>query len=463
MLDRFRSHLQESRLIPESATLLVGFSGGPDSACLLDLLHKTGIDVVAAHLNHQQRPEAAQDVQAVQAFCDARQIPLVVGKADVPQIARDLKIGLEEAGRHARYTFFQQAAYQTQAHLVATAHTLDDLLETVVLNLARGAGLSGLAGIPEQRENIVRPLLPFTRQETQNYCQESGLLTLHDSANDNLDFARVRVRRRIVPELETINPEVRQNVLRNTALIREEDQFLDGMAAAALEKAERPPNGQLAFLTADCELVLDRETLAVLPDVILRRALRLAFNVLGANLDHHQTTSLAQTVRQPQTASLTAEGGKVVAEIDPQSLHLRDLNPTEPFRFPLTIPGETVSDHFGWQLVAENWSPTDYKREPRALEAVIDPTALRGSLFFRSAEPGDRFQPLGLEGTQSVADLLTNLKLTLAAKKRLPIICDMIGPVWVPGAAIAERAKIQPDSRRALRIKFEPIRPMTGS
>lgn len=462
MLELFRQGLAELGIQPGGPAVLLGFSGGPDSTCLLHLLVESGIDVVAAHLNHQQRPEAAQDVKHCQTFAEGLGAAFLTGTADVPLLAENFNIGLEEAGRKARYAFFDQAAYQTNCALIATAHTQDDLVETVLFNLARGTGMAGLAGIPERRQNIVRPLLSFTRAQVLDYIKKHELPVLHDPGNDNLDFARVRIRRRILPELETVNPEFRANVARLASLVSEENEFLEGVAAAALEKCERPPNGDLAFLTQDCELVLDRESLAVLPPVVLRRALRLAVTFIGATLDHAQTVSLQRAVQNAETTSVTAEGGKVVVETSSNFVHVRDLEPVEPFRFPLTFPGETVSDVFGWKLIAENWSPTDYERNPGSLEVVLthDPSA--GGLYFRSVQAGDKIRPLGLEGSKLVSDVLNDRKFTLAAKKRLPIICDMAGPVWVPGCCLAERVKITPESRRAVRLRLEPNGPVPG-
>jgi tRNA(Ile)-lysidine synthase len=168
MLERFRDHLATSGLVPDGVPILVGYSGGADSTCLVHLLHQVGIPIVAAHLHHGQREEAETELKLCQAFAESLNIPFVSGRADVPRLAQDIRIGLEEAGRNARYGFFQQAAYQTGCDLIATAHTRDDHVETVLFNITRGTGMSGLAGIPERRDSIVRPLLPFTRQETRD-------------------------------------------------------------------------------------------------------------------------------------------------------------------------------------------------------------------------------------------------------------------------------------------------------
>ncbi|MEA2553176.1 MAG: tRNA(Ile)-lysidine synthase, partial [Fimbriimonadaceae bacterium] len=186
MLERFRDHLEKTGLIPAGTRVLVGYSGGADSTCLLHLFHALQVDIVAAHLHHGQREEADTEQRLCEAFCTELGIPFVSGRGDVPRLAKDLKIGLEEAGREARYAFFRQAAFQTGCTLVATAHTLSDNVETILLNIARGSGLAGLAGIPEKRENIVRPLMIFAREETRAYCQDHGFWYHDDPANEDL-------------------------------------------------------------------------------------------------------------------------------------------------------------------------------------------------------------------------------------------------------------------------------------
>ncbi len=214
MQERFRRHLASSGLIPDGARVLVGYSGGADSTCLLHLLVTMGFDVVAGHLHHGQREEAERELRLCEAFSAQLGVPIVTGRADVPRLSSDLGIGLEEAGREARYAFFRQAAFQTESVLVATAHTRTDLVETMLHNMARGSGLTGISGIPDRRDNIVRPLLPFSREETRAYCEERGFWFHDDPANQDLSFSRARIRHRILPELRAINPSADAALLR---------------------------------------------------------------------------------------------------------------------------------------------------------------------------------------------------------------------------------------------------------
>ena len=450
MRERLDRHLGETCLIPPGSRVLLGYSGGADSTCLLHLLHGLGIDLVAAHLHHGQRAEADREQRLCEAFAESLGVPFATGRADVPRLARDRKIGMEEAGREARYGFFRQAAARLECGLISTAHTRDDHVETVLFRLARGTGLAGLAGIPASREGIVRPLLPFSRAETRAYCETQGLWFHDDPANGDRANARVRVRLDVLPALREINPSADAAIARLAAMADEEDRFLDGAAAAALERAETRLNGELSFLTQDVEAAFDRRTLDHLPRVLLRRAVRLVARSLGAELDHDQ----AATILQGEKGSLTAEGGEVVLEWDAASLHGRVLRPTVPFRYPLTLPGETESDEFGWRLVAY---PVDQAAVPTraSLSVEIDRAAARGGLHFRGFAKGDTMRPLGFEGTRKLSDLLAEAGLTPAARARLPIVCDMIGPLWAPGVCLDERAR---PKGAAVALRLEPLK-----
>jgi tRNA(Ile)-lysidine synthase len=434
--------------------VLVGYSGGADSTCLLHLLRECGVDVVAGHLHHGQRPEAEIELKLCEAFCEELGVPFLSGRADVPKIAEDMKMGLEEAGRHARYAFFSQAAFRLECDLIATAHTLTDHVETVLMNIARGCGLNGVAGIPASRENIVRPLLPFSREETRRYCQEQGFWFHDDPANSDLSFSRARIRHRVVPDLKVINQGVEAAISRLSDIAREEDAFLNGMAAAALEQSEQPLNGPLYFLTTDAEISFHRSILTTLPAPLFKRAIRLAFNALGASPHHELLELVLDGVQTSDRGSLTAEGGDVALEWTPESIGLRKVRPTAPFRYSLTNPGETESEEFGWRFTTFEDSPSIAPNVRESFRVEIAREKVDGSLYFRTANQGDTMQPLGFAGRRKLADLMSEFGLTTAARARLPIVCDMIGPIWAPGVCLSDRVSKGPETSRVVVVEF---------
>ncbi|MDK3158462.1 tRNA lysidine(34) synthetase TilS [Kamptonema cortianum] len=452
------SILKKNELLDRSQTVLLGFSGGADSMCLLHLLRQTGISVIAAHLNHAQRPEAESDAEKCATICEQLDVPIIIGRADIPAMARDLKIGIEEAGRKARYSFFNQSAFETSADLIATAHTLDDHVETILFHMARGSGLSGLSGISEKQGILIRPLLPFRRAETQAYCQEHQLPVLTDPGNFNEDFSRVRIRQRLIPEFEAVHPGFFAGMQRLAQTVSEEDQLLDGWAARLIEQCEKHLNGNLAFLTQDVEVCLDTTGWDVHPGALSKRAIRLLARFLGAGLNFEQTAIIHDLILRKEQKSVTAEGGDVVFEVRKGELFARHIQVAEPFRFPITFPGETESEVFGWQITAESWAPDDFRRSPGSLDAVLDQAAIKGGLYLCSSEEALQMTPLHDTAKRPVPQLLKSRSLTAAAKARLPIICDMVGPVWIPGITLADRCKVTETTSRAIRLMLGPLK-----
>lgn len=456
VLDRLKDHLEKTQLIPTGASVLVGYSGGADSTALLHLLQLLKIECVAAHLHHGMRPEADLELQKCTEFADSLGIPFVSGRADVPGLSEKLKVGIEEAGRHARLNFFRQSAYQTNCQLIATGHTQDDHVETILMHLIRGSGLNGLIGIHASRDNIIRPLLPFTRAETRTYCDTNNLWFHDDPGNFDENFTRVRLRKRLIPEFESINPSFQIALKRLGETVESEDQFLNHLAANLLQQAEIPLNGNLQFLTQDIEACFNRQILKQAPEPLIRRSVRLATNFIGGELNYDQTIQILDLIKTDQSGSITTEKTPTVIEIG-ENIYIRSLVQEEPFRFPLTIPGETESEIFGWKFIAQSSSPNNYQREHNSLDTMFDLGKTQGGLHFRAAQPGDTITPFGKSNPRKISDLLANAKLTSIARRRLPIICDMIGPIWIPGIRLSERVRITSETKKALRVQFESL------
>jgi tRNA(Ile)-lysidine synthase len=441
---------------PKGARVLVGLSGGADSVCLTHALAGSGVPLVAAHLHHGQRQEADAELEACAEFAERIGAQFVSARADVPKMAVELKIGLEEAGRTARYGFFEQARMQTGCDWVATAHTRDDHVETVLLNMARGCGLGGLVGIPARRGRIVRPLLSVRRSETRAYCQRHGLWFHDDPANDDPALSRVRIRRFVVPEFERLNPRFVEAVARMAVLADQDNRLLNGLAARSLEACERPLNGPLRFLTSDVEVAFDQSSLMREPSALVSRGLRLATGALGSELDFTQAQAALESMSGGKPGSVTAHGGDVEVVWDGATIHVRRRLEEDDYRQPLTIPGETENVESGWRIVAAQAAPEALERTGGSLEALIDPGQVAGRLAIGPSRPGDTIRPLGLGGTKKLSDVFREMGLTEAARKRLPVVWDDAGAVWVPGGPLSERVRLTENTVRALRIALVP-------
>ena len=208
MEEKILKTIQTYNLIENSDKIVVGVSGGPDSITLLNVLLTIkkekiiNFNMVVCHVNHQIRKEAVEDAEYVSKFCSENNIPCFVKKINVEKIAKDEKIGTEEAGRKIRYEFFQEIAQQTNSNKIATAHTANDNAETVLMNIIRGSGIKGLKGIEAKRNNIIRPLIECTRAEIEEYCKKHTLNPRIDKTNFQNIYTRNKVRNLLIPYIK---------------------------------------------------------------------------------------------------------------------------------------------------------------------------------------------------------------------------------------------------------------------
>jgi len=235
-------------LIPPGAGVLCALSGGADSMYLLCRLlegrEKYGWTVHAAHLNHGLRPTAQRDEDFTRDWCAGQGVPLSVGFCDVAERARERGQGVEETAREFRYAFLIGAAADTGCDLVATGHHAGDNAETVLMNLIRGCGLKGLTGIPERRGNIVRPMLAATRAEIADYLTKHGVPHVEDETNTDLSYTRNRVRLRLLPLLEELNPQAAAHIAAAAVRLREDEEELSRQAALLARQGLEIPEGE---------------------------------------------------------------------------------------------------------------------------------------------------------------------------------------------------------------------------
>lgn len=219
-------------LINKGDKVVVGVSGGPDSICLLHVLYtlkqELGIEIFVAHINHMIREAADSETQYVQNFCKKLGIKCFVKKENVTYLAKQQKKGTEEIGRQIRYEFFNEILTETDSNKIATAHNSNDRAETVILNILRGSGISGLKGIEVMREQkYIRPLIDINRTDIEKYCKENGLNPRYDESNDENIYSRNKVRNIIIPYIKKeFNPNIIKTINRLSAVATEENEYI---------------------------------------------------------------------------------------------------------------------------------------------------------------------------------------------------------------------------------------------
>ena len=285
MLNKILNTINKYNLIQKGDKIVIGVSGGPDSMCLLDSLYclkeKLGIEIFVAHINHMIREEADEETEYVKEYCKNKNIKCYVKKADVEKLAKEQKLGTEEMGRKIRYEFFKEIAKKENANKIATAHNLNDNVETVLLNLLRGTGVSGLKGIEIKRiENdieYIRPIRECERKEIEEYCEKQKLNPKVDKTNLESIYNRNKVRNDLIPYLKReFNPNILEGINRLSDIAREEEEYFDEIIAKQYEELKIGENLN--------EVILDLNKFNNLNKVIKSRLIIYTINKVNGNV-----------------------------------------------------------------------------------------------------------------------------------------------------------------------------------
>ncbi len=471
LVNKVRETVARYSMIKKGDTVLVAVSGGPDSVSLLhalmDLRDRLGFKVAACHLDHGFRgEESRKDAEFVARMCSDLGIPCEVAQRDVPRLMEEWGVGAEEAGRRARYRFYEEAAERTRASRVALGHTLDDQAETVLMRLIRGSGVEGLGGIPPVRGKYIRPLLFVTRLEIEEYCKEIGAEWRVDRSNLAPVYFRNQARLQLIPSLERWNPRLKETLAATADILREDAAYLETMAGELAGSLARREGGRV---------YLARKRFLDLHPAMQRRLIRrLARETMASpgeavhsapGYDHVEAVmSLAGTGRTGSTAHLP---GGLVARVDAGEIVLEQAGPGEPglppvvSPVPVRVPGITRVEGMGVRIRAELKPVKALGERPEAnrnsTRAFFDYALVEEPLVVRSRADGDYFYPLGLGGRKKVGDFMTSLKIPVERRPFVPIVLSGDRIIWVGGYRLDDRFKVTPDTTEVLVLALEQM------
>ncbi len=290
--------IKQYELIKYGDTIVVGVSGGPDSMTLLNVLYslkdKLGIHLAVAHINHMIREEADDDSEYVKAYCKKYNIDFYVKKVDVTKISQEEKKSTELVGRNMRYMFFDEVAQKVNANKIATAHTANDNAETVLMNLMRGSGTTGLKGIEKVRDNkFIRPLLTCTRREIEQYCQEKQLHPRYDKTNKENIYTRNKIRNILIPSIEKeFNPNIVETLNRLSQIMQDDEEFFHKIVEKEFE------NIQIAGDNLDEKAVIEEQGNGYSKNIILNlKKFRELDNVIKSRMILYTINKLLGTTQ----------------------------------------------------------------------------------------------------------------------------------------------------------------------
>ena len=449
LTNRVRTTIRERKLFREGDRLvLVALSGGADSVALLCVLRELGYETVAAHCNfHLRGVESDEDAAFVEGLCRELDVPLHRIDFDTVRYARERSISIEIAARELRYEWFGQLRKELAVEYVAVAHHADDNAETMVLNLCRGTGISGLCGMPYKRnDGIVRPLLDATRDEIEAYLLNQKITYRTDSSNEDTRFRRNLVRHRIMPLLKELNPSLQEALLRSR-------EYLEGVAAFYSKATEDFHNTLRA--TSSISIREVKETPA--PFTLLYDLL----HPYGFNRD--QIREVVTSLDNPPGASFFSSSHRLLRERD--RLTVLPLSPKMevPELFGLKIGDSFLDLPDGKQLSWQRGTPADLDLEGLRLPntKLLLPLAfvesLQEELGVRRPQRRDHIHPYGMKGCKTVSRFFIDRHVPRSRREEAWLLCQGTEVVWIMGYAADRRFAIDElsDTDESLLFSFE--------
>ena len=450
LYDRVRATIDQYAMWNPGDTVLVAVSGGVDSVVLLDLLERLAaenqLSLHVAHLDHGLRDTSSADAEFVADIARDRGLPIHRSHLSPGALSDSRKQGLEEAARNARYAFLQQVASEIGAHGIALGHTASDQAETVLHRLARGTGITGLCGIPPVRRPFIRPLIDLTRAEILAYAGQHDLRWRTDASNLDLSFTRNRIRHRVIPELERINPAAVESICRASRHAVEAEQTSRFLVSTLWDAVCSSEDEQ--------RIALRRSVLLTYPsavrNLLLREgARRVRGELVGLDRDHVE--AIAQLVASTSShGELSLPDLHVYAQADELLLVPGDTPSIEPWSIPIglgetELPEPPIALHL---RIVEGDRPNI--RSSDRWSEVADADRIAFPLELRSRRIGDRFTPLGMATTLKLKDFLINEHVPYYNRGQLALLCDQEKIIWVVGVRLSNDVRITSATRRCL-------------
>lgn len=484
-----RGFCQEHSLLSRKDHVVVGVSGGFDSLCLLHLLKSFSasldLTLTVAHLNHQLRAgEAQHDEDFVRDVAVRWQLPVIVERQPVAELAAQRKQSIEEMARQVRYDFLYRVALEVRANKLAVGHNADDQVETVLMHFIRGAGLNGLRGMLPLTEidylhlvddtpapdmpapKLIRPLLETWRTEIEAYCLAQHLSPRLDLSNTDTTYFRNRLRHELIPYLETYNPNIKQVLGRTAKVVAAEVELLDKQVEQAWQAVVKNLfPGRIVFdlpAWSGLSLALKRATLRRAVQHLCHSLRDISFEHVEQAMEIIDRGETGAKATLPQGLTLTVSYQAFTVAAEEASAGPGDDMPglAGDRAVQVTVPGTTPLPHTSWQLLAElapsGAVPRWEAGQIDPWEAYLDADRVGSAPVLRPRRPGDTFQPLGLGGhRKKVNEFMIDEKIPASQRDHVPLLAAGDQILWICGYRLGERACIRPGTKRILHLRFE--------
>lgn len=442
MICKVRNTLCSFSMLENADEIIVGFSGGADSTCLLYILNllkdEFGVSIHAVHLNHCLRgQESDRDEAFVRDFCRKHSVKLTVKRVDILNEAKQHSKGIEEYARQARYELFSSLC--SEKSVIATAHNLNDCEETLLFNLARGSALKGLCSIPPVRDNIIRPLIECSRNEIEDFCKQNNLGFVTDSSNLSDDYTRNRIRHKIIPLLKEINPSFDASVLRCVTSLRSDEKYLSQEANKLYEKIQLD-SGYDAVKLMNADIALSSRVVS-----------KIIYNKCGVLPERKHIDSVLSILNGGKTEVLT---GEIIVVRNNVLYFLSDLK-NESFD-----ETEIIFDNNGIfrtdNLLLEIQNECTQNIYKDLVISTFDSDKINGKLYLRKRKPGDKITLPIRKVRKSLKKLFNEMEIAPETRDSIFIIADDEGVVWVEN--IGADLRVAPDNNTKNFVNINVLR-----
>ncbi len=459
LIEQVRRTVDRYRLLERGDRVIAGVSAGVDSMVLLHILNALrkdfSLSLIVAHLNHGLRPdESEKEADLVQKESLRLGLSLEYRQFNVKEYQESGGFSPQDAARRVRFQFFHDLCDQYGGGKIALGHHADDQVETILLRLMRGSGLKGLKGmLPIRQGRVIRPLLEVWKDEIESFAQEHSIPYLTDSSNIKPDYLRNRLRLDLIPYIEKdYQPGFRQAILRTSALLREENDFIEQKAGEAYQKMTHKNRGKIVFKFSSYQSLHP-----ALQWRVLQKALE---EMEGGSMREESgwpdVNLIYQRLQQPRANLLLELSHGLCLEKRYDTVLIKRGMPKTilPFEVELNIPGRTYIQEIEREVVVEerDWDRSKTIDESRNV-ALLDYERLHFPLRMRNFRPGDRFQPLGTEGTQKLKEFFIDHKIPKFERPGIPLLMSGEMIAWIVGYRIDERVKITGKTQKVLKVE----------
>ena len=459
MIHNIINTIEENNMINKGEKIIVALSGGPDSMSLLhglnNLKTKYDITLYAAHVNHMLRGEDSDnDEKACREFCKSLNIEFFSKNINIDVISREKNISHEMAGREVRYEFFMELFQKLNANKIALAHNLNDQAETVLMRLMRGSGIEGLIGIKPVRDEIfIRPLINTKRVEIEAYCSENNLPVRIDKTNFESIYSRNKVRLELIPYIEeNFNSDIVTTLSRMSSLISLDNDFMEENSSKLFQK----------YCDTKEEKVIIYKDAFNLHYSMLNRIIRKAMMNIKGNMNNIESVHIQNIVQiqKSETGKTTKVPGGIIASNVYKDIYLvKEQHKSQEvkvqnFSVALSL-GENIIPALRSKIILRVIKRDEYSKIKYREDVKYFDYDKINNISIRFRQEGDKFSPIGMNGSKKLKDLFMDLKIPREKRDNIPLLCfdEHIG--WIIGYRISEKFKIHNQTNNILEVKIE--------